>query len=278
MHRTSNSTAGGGSASARFCWLLAGALSVAGGLALATPAMAAGPEPIAQCDRPNAFGSDAQLRVSQQRGRALIELSKPGTAGRKLEVEYGDELYSQKFGADGTIRLGFALTAPENRFTLTMSETAPVTCTVTVPDMNKIYRVVLRWHDPVQFDLNVLEPGGRMGEVGNVSGGRPNTARKEGIGQMDIVGGVPAEDATGEMSYVADASAVPADGVFGFRVDYVTRGSQPDAPYCDDNALATPRIDFIRIEGGKAVTERLSMNRARCKEKIPENRRLMMVR
>ena len=159
-----------------------------------------------------------------------------------------------------------------------MSETSPVTCTATVPDMNKIFRVILRWHDPVQFDLNVLEPGGRMGEVGNVSGGRPNTARKDGIGQMDIVGGVPAEDATGEMSYVADATTVPADGVFGFKVDYVTRGSQPEAPYCDDNALATPRIDFIRIEGGKVTAQRLSMNRAKCREKISDSRRLMMIR
>jgi hypothetical protein len=278
MHRISKSTALGGPASALVCWVLAGALSLTGGLLLVAPAMAAGPEPVAQCDRPENFGGDAQLRVSQQRGRALVEVTKPGTAGRKLEVEYGDELYSQKFGADGSIRLGFALTAQENRFTLTMSEISPVTCTVMVPDMNKIFRVILRWHDPVQFDLNVLEPGGRMGEVGNVSGGRPNTARKDGIGQMDIVGGVPAEDATGEMSYVADAATVPPDGVFGFRLDYVTRGSQPEAPYCDDNVLATPRIDFIRIEGGKVTAQRLSMNRARCREKIPESRRLMMIR
>jgi hypothetical protein len=242
------------------------------------PAAAAGPEAVAQCDKPENFGADAQFRLTQQKGRALIELVKPNTAGRKLEVEYGDELYSQKFGADGTIRLAFALTAQENEFTLTMSETSPVTCTVTVPDFNKIFRAVLRWHDPVQLDLNVLEPGGRLGEIGNVSGGRPNTARKEGIGQMDVIGGVPAEDATGEMSYVADAAAVPPDGVFGFRVDYVTRGSQPDAPYCDDNPLATPRIDFIKIDGGKVTIEKLSLNRARCREKISDSRRLMLIR
>ena len=216
--------------------------------------------------------------MTQQKGRALIEITKPNTAGRKLEVEYGDELYSQKFGADGSIRLGFALTAPDNEFMLTMSETSPVTCSVSVPEFGKIYRAILRWHDPVQLDLNVLEPGGRLGETGNVSGGRPNTGRNQGVGQMDIVGGVPAEDATGEMSYVVDASAVPPDGVFGYKVDFVTRGSQAEPPYCDDNALATPRIDFIRIEGGKVTTERLSLNKAHCHDKIPDNRRLMPIR
>jgi len=255
---------------------MAGALALLGGTCLAPAAHAAGTA--AQCDKPENFGADAEVRVSQAKGRALVEIVKPNTAGRKLEVEYGDELYTQKFGADGSVRLGFALTAQDNEVTLTMSETTPVRCTIPVPEFNKIFRAVLRWHDPVQLDLNVLEPGGRLGETGNVSGGRPNTARNQGIGQMDIIGGVPAEDSTGEMSYVADAAAVPPDTVFGFRVDFVTRGSQPEAPYCDDNALATPRIDFIKIEGGKVTTERLSLNRARCREKIPDNRRLMPIR
>lgn len=255
---------------------MAGALTVLGSTCLAPAAHAAGPA--AQCDKPENFGADAELRISQTKGRALVEIVKPNTAGRKLEVEYGDELYTQKFAADGSVRLGFALTAQENEFTLTMSETSPVRCTVTVPEFNKVFRAILRWHDPVQLDLNVLEPGGRLGETGNVSGGRPNTARNQGIGQMDIIGGVPQEDSTGEMSYVTDMSAVPPDTVFGFRVDFVTRGSQPEAPYCDDNPLATPRIDFIKIEAGKVTTERLSLNRARCREKIPDNRRLMPIR
>lgn len=216
--------------------------------------------------------------MTQQKGRALIEIVKPNTAGRKLEVEYGDELYSQKFAADGSIRLGFALTAPDNEFTLTMSELPPVTCSISVPEFSKIFRAILRWHDPVQLDLNVLEPGGRLAETGHVSGGRPNTARKEGIGQMDVVGGVPAADSTGEMSYVVDATAIPPDAVFGFKVDYVSRGGQAESPYCDDNPLAAPRFDFIRIEGGKVSAQKLSLNRARCHDKIPDNRRLMPIR
>ena len=270
-------SASGGRRRATFC-ALAGALTIALGGWPARSAAAATTDSTAQCDKPGNFGPDAKVRVTQQRGRALIEIVKPNAAGRKLDVEYGDELYSQKFGADGGVRLGFALTAPDNQFTLTMTETAPVTCTVSVPEFNKIFRAILRWHDPVQMNLNVLEPNGRIGEVGHVSGTRPNSARTEGIGQMDIIGGVPINDATGEMSYIADMALAPPEGVFGFKVDYVTRGSQPEAPYCDDNPLATPRIDFIKIVGGKVTFEKLSLNRIRCREKIPENRRLMPIR
>ena len=219
------------------------------------------------------------MRVTQQKGRALIEISRANSAGRKVEVEYGDELYSQKFGADGRVRTGFALTAPENIFVINMSELAPITCKVTVPDFNKFYRVVLRWRDPVQLDLNIIEPGGRLGEVGHINGSRPNNNLNQGIGQMDVVSGVPADGATAEMSYVvADASTIPPGGTFGFKLDYVTRGGQPEAPYCDDAPLATPQLDFITIEGGNVTARKMSVNRARCREKIPDSRRLIPIR
>ena len=272
-----NSSAGRRRRQAAWC-ALTGALALSLSGLPSRPAAAAGSETAARCDKPGNFGADAQVRVTQQRGRALVEIVKPNTAGRKLEVEYGEELYSQKFGSDGGIRLGFALTAPENKFILTMSETAPVTCTISVPEFAKIFRVILRWHNPVLMDLNVLEPNGRMGEIGNISGSRANINRTGGIGQMDVIGGVPAADATGEMSYIVETAAMPPDGVFGFKVDYVSRGSQAEPPYCDGNALANPRIDFIRIQGGSVTAERLSLNRIRCHDKIPDNRRLMPIR
>jgi hypothetical protein len=248
-------------------WLFPGAAA-----AVATPGQEA------TCDKPANFGADATFRVTEQKGRALIEIAKPNTAGRKLEVEYGDELYVQKFTANGSVRLSFALTAPSNEFTLTMSETAPVKCSILVPEFARIYRAILRWHDPVQLDLSVLEPGGRPNESGDVSGSRPNTALDQGIGQMDVIGGVPAEDATGEMSYVADAAAIPPDGVFGFKVDFVTRGAQAEAPYCDANALAAPRIDFIKIENGRVTVTKQMLSRAHCHDKIPDRLRLMLIR
>jgi len=260
---------------------VAGTLAIAvlsGVTGLGSAAYAAPTEQAGVCDKPESLGGDAKLRVTELMGRALIELVKPHAGGRTLQIEYGDELYVQKFGANGAIRLGFALTAANNEFTLTMSEMPPVKCTLQVPEFGRIYRAILRWHDPVQLDLNVLEPGGRMGESGNVSGGNPNTDLELGIGRMDVIGGVPAEDATGEMSYVADASAAPPDGVFGFKVDFVTRGSEAKPPYCGDGALAAPRIDFITIANGKVTVTKQTLARARCGDKIPDRLRLMMIR
>ena len=285
------------------CWILAGVLIwCGGGSALAlqngtSPAaiLASGPglpmtgataqaprggvPAVGQCAGLDHLSADTQVHVTQLDSRALLEITYPNASGRKLELEYGDEVYVQKFGADGRLRVSFVLTAPTNEFVLTMSEVAPITCRIDVPNFSKLYRVVLRWHDPVQLDLNVIEPGGRMGEIGHVSGGRPNSTLTQGIGLMDLVSAVPAAGATSEISYVvADAAAVPADSVFGFKVDYVTRGAQPDAPYCDNNPLATPQFDFITIRNGTVNSRKMSVSRAHCRETIPEARRLMPIR
>lgn len=253
------------------CWLGVAVVILAAGAANAqTPA---------QCEYPANLATDTQIRVGQLKGRALVEITRPNSAGRKVEVEYGEELYSQKFGPDGRVRVGFALTAPTNTFLVTMSETKPITCTVNVPDFNKLYRAVLRWRDPVQLDLNVIEPGARTGETGHVNGSRPNGNLTQGIGQMDIVSGVPTEGATAEISYVVtDVISIPQNSVFSYRLDYVTRGTQPEPPYCDDGPLAAPQFEFITIENGVVNTRKMSTNHARCREKISDSRRLMLIR
>jgi hypothetical protein len=238
---------------------------------------AASAETLAQCDNQSAFAA-GQLRVSESRGRLSVEVQRPQSAGRKIDVEYGDEVYSQKFGSDGRVRVAFSLTAPENQVTITTTEMLPVTCTVKVPEFAKVNRVIVRWHDPVQLNLYVLEPGGRPGEVGEVDGTRPNQDHKSGIGEMDIVGGVPVEESTGEMAYSVDVAAIPEGGVFGYKLDYMSRGSMPEPPFCDDNPLATPQFDFITITRGEVKTAKMGMNRAHCREKIPDNRRLMQIR
>jgi len=257
-----------------------GVLCLAASAAMAqAPGGGAAQEPLlAPCTNMDKLGA-TQLRVSQQYGRALVEVNRPNSAGRKVEVEYGDESYVGKFDQNGRARMGFALTAAKNEVAVRISETPVVTCKVDVPEFNKIFRVVLRWRDPVQLDLHVIEPGRRLGDFGHISPSRPNNNLAQGMGQMDVVGGAPADGATAEVSYVVpDAAAIPADSVFGYRVDYVTRGAKAEAPYCDDLPLASPLMELIIIDKGKVSMRKIGTNRARCGEQIPEARRLMVIR
>lgn len=250
---------------------------VVGVLALATSG-AAMAQNAGTCNNADKMGR-AQLRVSQQYGRVVVELNRPNSTGRKVEIDYGDESYIGQFDRDGKARIGFALIAAKNDIDIRIVETPTISCKIDVPEFDKLYRVVMRWRDPIQLDLHVIEPGGTLGDVGDVSPARTNTNLSEGIGQMDVISGAPVDGATSETSYVVrENSAIPADSVFGFRAEYVTRGMKPVLPYCDDGGLAMPQVDLIIIEKGKVTTSKLGTNRLHCGDAVPENRRLMVLR
>ena len=252
---------------------------VAGLVACASLSGNARAQTVARCDNLTALGPGTEMRVTQQKGRAIVDIARSGHAGGNVDIEYGDEIYSQKFDSDGRVHLGFGLTAPDNTITIEMTESRPFECLLAVPEFANIYRVILRWHDPVLFDLNVLEPGARMNEPGHINSARPNTDLSRGIGQIDLSDGIPTDGSTSEISYaVPNLAAIPANGAFTYRLDYVTRGAQPDAPYCGDAPLAAAKFDFITIEDGMATVRKMTTNRAHCGERIPDAKRLIPIR
>jgi len=239
------------------------------------PAMA---QNVGTCNNAEKLGK-TQLKVSQQFGRILVEITRPSSVGRKVEIDYGDESYVGQFDRDSKTRIGFALIAAKNDIDIRIVETPTISCKIDVPEFSKLYRVVMRWRDPVQVDLHVIEPGASIGDVGDVSPGRPNTNLSEGLGQLDVISGSPADGATSETSYVIhDNAVIPQGSIFDFRAEYVTRGMKPALPYCDDGALASPPIDLIIVDRGKVTTSFLNTNRLHCGTAIAENRRLMVLR
>jgi hypothetical protein len=234
---------------------------------------------IADCETAGRIKSSVQLSVTGQDGRVTVEVARPGGGGGKLSVEYGDETYNAPFEASGRATINFVQTEDQISFSVLMSETKPIPCKVTSPEFKKFYRVVIRWHDPIVLGLNMLEPGGQYGGPGHIFSQQPNAALNRGLGRMDVDTGVPDDGSTGEMSYVvSNAASIPANSVIGAKVDYVTRGSNPEPPYCDNAPLATPEFYFITIIDGKVRGERMAMNRAPCQTPIPANRRLMPIR
>ena len=113
-------------------WVVLGLTS----LCVTTAAFAPG-EAVAQCSGTDKVTA-TQFRVSQQSGRALVVLSRPHSVGRKVEIDYGDELYVGEFDQDGRARMGFVLTEPRAEFAIRIAGSPAVTCAVEVPDFNKI--------------------------------------------------------------------------------------------------------------------------------------------
>jgi hypothetical protein len=231
-----------------------------------------------ECNLP-ADPKGTTIALSEQDGRAELTVTRPNSAGRKFKIEYSDEMFVGKFDAQGRATLTFALIAPSNEISIRLAEVSVINCKIDVPEFGKIYRVVMRWRDPVRLDLDVVEPGRQPGGFGNVNRSRPNTDLQQGAGQMDVISDPAEEGATGEISYlVANGAALLAAGTPTLRLDYVSRGNRPEPPYCGDHPRASIQFELYVISRGEVKRSNFSTARARCGEPLPDSARLMRLR
>jgi hypothetical protein len=239
--------------------------------------LAAGPV-AAECSRPEGTGATV-VRAEQRNGRAIVEVTRPNSAGRKAEVEYDDEIFIGQFDDKGKAQISFALFAPTAEFVVRLTESPPVTCKLEVPNFAKLYRVTLLWRDPVKLDLDVVEPGRRPGGFGHVNRSRPNADFAQGMGAIDIAMDASEAGGTGEISYVVpDVAAMPPGGLLTLRVDYASRGATPMPPYCGEHPRATVPFEVITIDRGQVKRSSYGVGRARCGEALADGARLMRLR
>ncbi len=230
------------------------------------------------CNLP-AGAAGTTITLSEQDARAELTVTRANSAGRKFKIEYSDEMFVGKFDAQGRAVVHFVLTAPANEFSIRLAETPLIVCKIDVADFSKIYRVVMRWRDPVRLDLDVVEPGRQAGGVGNINRNRANADLRQGMGAMDVIAD-PAEDgATGEVSYVvANGAGLLNAGIPTLRLDYASRGARPEPPYCGEHPRAAIPFEIYVISRGEVKRSNFSTARVRCGETMTEAARLMRLR
>jgi len=253
---------------------LSPSLAVVGaGVMFAGAALAAGTGTCDKVDDPS-----TAISISQTAGRATVALSRT-TAPRNpvVKVEIEDETYITRYNDKGQASISFAL---DNTVTVRAADINRVTCRVQFPEVAQLYRVIMRWHDRVRLDLHVVEPLGKLGGNGHISAANPNTQLKTGLGRIDVVTDATDEGATGEQSYVVeDVSKIPPGGIFSYRLDYVTRGLRPAAPYCGENALANVAVTLTILDRGKKPeTKRYSTGSIPCGQTIEADAKLQRLR
>lgn len=230
-------------------------------------------------------GGADKLSVIQSHGHATVTITGPAPAAGAhpapaARVDYDGETYFGHHEANGTATISFALVGTENKLTVRGTGSGPVHCEVAFPDIEKYYRVIMRWHDPVRLDLHVIEPGRRQGGFGDIHPGARNAQLDKGLGQMDVVTDATDDGATGEQSYVLDEAARPAEeGGFAFRVDYASRGAHPEARFCGDGAEAAVPLSLIVLDKGrKSPAKAYEIGSVPCGQAIPDDARAQRLR
>lgn len=217
------------------------------------------------------------LAASEHLALATVVVSNPcrRDPDQVVKLFYDDNFYLGHFDADGKAAISFVLTRPgENRVLIVTAEGARLRRTIEAPDFAQVYRITMQWQAPVRLRLHVVEPGRRLGQVGDINEVAPNRDGAAGSGMIDLAGQAPAADALGESS-TAEQSYVLADvqsrarGVFTPYFEYASRGGTPEPPYCGTERLASVPYRLFVIEGGRVATDlQLESPRAPCGQRL----------
>ena len=231
------------------------------------------------CAKSEDPGTRVTLTQDHGRGTAVIA-STPSRRNQVVRVEYDDETYATRFDANGQATINFALVGAENKVVVRGGEFGAIRCQVSFPDVAKVYRAILRWHDPVRLDLHVIEPGRRIGGYGDIHPEARNTALDRGIGQMDVVTDAAEPGSTGEQSYVVDETSRPKEGgLFTFGFDFVSRGSHPALPYCGNGPQANIALSLMILDHGQlSAPKNYDTGSVPCGQAIPDELRLQRLR
>lgn len=249
---------------------------------LAGPAAAADVAGVCgKIDDPN-----GKVTVVQSRGHATVTITtgpSANAAARRnpfARVDYDGETYTGRYENNGQAVISFALLATENKMTVRPGDFGPVKCDVSVPDLDKYYRVIMRWHDPVRLDLHVVEPGRRTGGYGDIRADVRNLTLDKGLGQMDVVTDAGENGTTGEQSYVIDESARPKEEAgFTVRVDYTSRGGHPEPRFCGTGPAASVALSLIVLDKGKKSSSReYEIASVPCGQAIADDQRAIRLR
>lgn len=197
------------------------------------------------------------VTADETNGRASIIVAAPEvSASGVARVDYDGETYATRFDDKGFARLDVSLMAPSNALSVSVANLGTVKCDVPFPEIEQVFRVILRWRDPVKLDLHVIEPFGTEEGDGHVSSARPNADLAHGLGTLDVNTPAIEEDSTAEQSYVVLQSARPARGIFTYRADYVSRGATPAGDYCEQGKFANVSFDLLTLDHGKKIGPR----------------------
>ena len=216
---------------------------------------------VSRAATPGSCGSALAPRMvvtaDETNGRASIIVAAPEvSASGVARVDYDGETYATRFDDKGFAKLDITLSAPANTLSVAVANLGTVKCDIAFPEIEQVFRVILRWRDPVRLDMHVIEPFGTEGGDGHVSAARPNPDLAHGLGTLDVNTPAIEEDSTAEQSYVVLESARPAHGIFTYRVDYVSRGATPAGDYCENGKFANVSFDLLTLDHGKKIGPR----------------------
>lgn len=193
----------------------------------------------------------------------------PGAAVRVAYVEQGLS-FRGRLDAAGRGEVGVSLVDPLASLEVAVEGWGTQPVAAPFPDHGRVVKALLAWDAPVDLDLHVVEPDGRLGgPTGVVSAAVPNRAGGRALGRLER-----ADDGKGPggklEAYVLEDAARAAGGSLGLLVSDASRGRLAAGEHCGAGRLAGVPYRLITLAGGQVRARRYALAALPCGRELDD--------
>lgn len=221
-----------------------------GDVPIVVAALSSAPVAAASCEDQAAFAED--------HGLVEVILSNPCRKGVAARIETEGLALRATFDDNGHARILLPLFHPEADIRWQTADETMKNKHVRFSGFHDALRVALIWHDPIDLDLHVVEPGAAFGALrGHVS---PHHLTS-GLGVMHVNART---QPTGDRVEVYDLMPErnPHEGLFKVYVDVAAPDDAPRSSACGD--LAEPEFQLRVLRYGEIDNQNFGFKKAAC--------------
>ncbi len=205
-------------------------------------------------------------------GLAQIDVDDPCTHGPTITISYQNELFVFPYdGATNKAQAQISLFAEQNQILVDPGDGKAAAVQVAFPEFRIMFKIALSWQAPVDLNLHVLEPFAVLGSAaGHIHAGNANRTRDHGKGVLDLVHGGQAATHVQDYALPQPQLDFASGQLIGVRVEYASRGAQPQGDYCGKGRLASVPFRLRILNHGRVrdTVDSLSFAPAPCGEEI----------
>ena len=207
-----------------------------------------------------------RIQASESYGVETVTVDSAARAGQQATVTVDGREYAGKFDQSGRFKCQVAVPIGNERIDVDLDDASFPQIQATGRDLRRILLVVLRWRQPIDFGLNILEPGGtaisRAHDVGVNGGSLALFGHGCGSGWHEEVFTVLGRDTSSHDKYY-------------IRVDYLLAGDIPTGDYCGIGKYAKPEFELIVVDRGRPSCTTVHIPPVACGRPLsPEQRQV----
>jgi hypothetical protein len=203
----------------------------------------------------------AKVTAEDRDGLAYVKVDAPCRSGERIRATLDTTDYLGQFDSKGSALVVVPVHTPQSAIAVAFEDGTSETVQANFAHHKDVLRVTLEWDAPIDLDLHVLEPGGRLEGPGHLS-----SRQKAGdltLGRLELTSDGRATGPFIESYVFPRRIDLPRD-TFGAFVEYASRGRVPSGDACGQGQYARIQFTVTIVDHGTVRRQEYEIPPATC--------------